>query len=216
MTALPPGGLSALIPPLPAGKRVGLLGGSFNPPHLGHTLLALSVLGGEEIDALWVLPCADHPFGKDLAPFEARVEMCKIAFARLAGPVEVVGLEAHLPSPNFTAQTLAALHAIRPGIRPLFVMGSDLLADWPKWHDTEAIARLCEVLVVPRQGHVGDEEPLPGPGFRWHRGHALPEVASAQVRAQLAGGKDIAGLLDREVLAYIHSHDLYGASAPPA
>jgi nicotinate-nucleotide adenylyltransferase len=204
--------VDAICPPLPAGGRVGIFGGSFNPPHLAHALLALSTLATESLDGLWILPCADHPFGKDLESLTHRAAMCRLAFGRVAGPVEVVELEKHLPSPNYTATTLQVLHRVRPGIAPIFLMGSDLLADWHQWHAPEIICRLSEVVVVPRQGFAAAGGALPDSAFRWHRGFALPNLASAELRTRLAHADqdgDIAGLLDRDVLAYIRQHELY-------
>lgn len=192
--------IASAIPELPPSGRVALLGGSFNPPHLAHALVALAVLATEDVEALWVIPCADHPFGKDLAPFAHRLEMCRRAFRHLEGKVAVLDVEGRLPTPSFTVQTLRALHAARPGIAPHLVVGTDILDELDKWREPEALEILCKLVVVPRTGYA-------------RRGRlelALPEVSSTEVRRRLRDGLDVDGVLDREVVSYVRTHALYG------
>ena len=85
--------MDAALPAATAGTRVALLGGSFNPPHLGHALLAQAVLAVAEVDAVWVLPTAEHPFGKALAPLSDRMAMCELAFRHLGDAVAVSEIE---------------------------------------------------------------------------------------------------------------------------
>lgn len=187
------------LPAIDEGARVALLGGSFNPPHLAHALVALSVLATEDVDAVWVMPCADHPFGKALASFEHRLEMCSRAFRHLGGAVHVVDIEARLPAPSFTVQTLRALAAERPDLRFGLIVGTDILDELDRWREPEVLETLCELIVVPRAGYarVGKLEA------------ALPELSSTEIRDRLAAGRDASGLVDREVLSYIDTHQLY-------
>ena len=115
--------LATWVPPLRGLGRIGLLGGSFNPPHLGHLLMAVAVYATEEIDHLWIIPTADHAFGKKLAPFEDRVRMCHLAFRHLAGGAAVLDLESRLPrepgTASYTVDTLRALRAVRPDMKPI-------------------------------------------------------------------------------------------------
>lgn len=201
--------LTTWVPPLRGLGRVGILGGSFNPPHIGHLLLAAAVYASEEIDHLWVLPCADHAFGKVLAPFSDRVRMCHLAFRHLAGGAAVLDLENRLPrppgSPSYTVDTLRALHALRPGIKPRWIAGSDIVADLPRWKDPDEVARLCTMIFVPRKGH-------PPAGTLQVE---LPEVSSTEVRDRLADGRSVAGLVDREVIAFIERRELYRPTEGP-
>lgn len=211
--AAPPSGLtpeqierlSLFVPPLRGLGRVGLLGGSFNPPHLGHLLMAVAVYATEELDHLWVIPCADHAFGKKLAPFDDRVRMCHLAFRHLAGGAAILDIEKRLPrppdSPSFTVDTLRALHAIRPGIKPVWIAGSDIIPDLPRWKEPDEVKRLCRMAIVPRRGFAG--------GARLQID--LPEVSSSQVRDRIAATEDVSGMIDREVLQYIRNRELYGA-----
>lgn len=191
--------LDPYVPPLRGLGRIGLLGGSFNPPHLGHLLIATAVYAVEEIDHLWVIPTASHAFGKDLAPFADRVRMCHLAFRHLAGGAAVLDIEERLPKPSYTVNLLRALHALRPGIKPMWIAGSDVLADLPRWKEPEEVQRLARFVVVPRKGYEG--------GARL--GIDLPLLSSTDVRTLRREGRSIEGLVDREVLAYIERRDLY-------
>lgn len=199
--------LDARVPPLPASGRVALLGGSFNPPHLAHAMLGLAVLAVDLECELWVLPTADHPFGKELAPLVHRLEMCRLAFSRLGPRAHVVDLESGLPSPSYTVETLRALHRMRPGIQPLWVAGADLLDDLPRWHEPDELERLAELFLVPRPGY--DDR------GRARLDFALAELSSRNLRARLAAGEDVRGSLDAAVLAYIEKNALY-RTAPPS
>jgi nicotinate-nucleotide adenylyltransferase len=191
--------LEPYVPPLRGLGRIGLLGGSFNPPHLGHLLIATAVYAVEEIDHLWVIPTASHAFGKDLAPFVDRVRMCHLAFRHLAGGAAVLDIEERLPKPSYTVNLLRALHALRPGIKPVWIAGSDVLADLPRWREPDEVQRLARFVVVPRKGYEG--------GARL--GIDLPLLSSTDVRTMHREGRSIEGLVDREVLAYIERRGLY-------
>jgi nicotinate-nucleotide adenylyltransferase len=92
------------IPSVKSGAQIGILGGSFDPPHIGHQLLALSFMALEPVDELWVIPCANHVFKGALSAFSHRLAMCSLAFARLHN-VRVLDVENHLTAPNYTLRT---------------------------------------------------------------------------------------------------------------
>ncbi|HRE90590.1 MAG TPA: nicotinate-nicotinamide nucleotide adenylyltransferase, partial [Myxococcota bacterium] len=111
-------------------RRVALYGGSFDPPHNGHVLLATWVLSRATppLDALWLLPAAGHAFGKALTPFQTRVAMLERAFAHLGPKVRVEPIENTLPTPSYTVDTVRALCAQHPGTEFSLIMGSDAFA----------------------------------------------------------------------------------------
>ena len=201
--------LDAVIPALPESGRVGILGGTFNPPHVGHALLAHAMLATEAIDELWIIPVFNHPFGKHSAEFSDRVAMCRRAFGMLGERVKIVEIERELPSPSYTVQTLSALHAVRAGIVPTLIIGSDIVPDLPRWQDPDKLPVLSKLLVVPRQGaptlKLPDDFPM-----KVHRGFRLPKVSSTAIKKALAGGETVDGLLNLSVLEFIRDNDLYG------
>lgn len=185
------------LPDVPHGARVALLGGSFNPPHVAHALLAHAALATLDVDAVWVLPCADHPFAKALAPFAARVEMCTAAFRHLAA-CAVVDVEARLPQPSYTVDTLRALRSARADLSFTLLVGADILAELPRWKEPDALRALATLAVFPRAGHAGGELAV-----------VLPDVSSSDVRRAIARGEGARGVLDRAVVDVIERHGLY-------
>lgn len=198
--------LDDLLPPLPESGRVGILGGTFNPPHVGHALLAHAMLATEGIDALWVIPVFQHPFGKDSVDFDDRVAMCRLAFDRL-DDVSVVEIERELPMPSYTVQTLSALHAVRPGISPTLVIGSDIVPELPRWQSPEQLPVLSRIVVVPRQGAPLLESAEID--VKIHRGFRLPKVSSSAIKKAFKSGHSTDGLLDTAVFEFIQAKNLY-------
>jgi nicotinate-nucleotide adenylyltransferase len=178
--------------------RIALLGGSFNPPHVGHLMNAYYVLSTREVDRVWLMPVYQHPFAKKLAPFEDRLTMCELAAARFAGGVEVCDVEREVPGGR-TVDTLERLVARYPEHRFLLIIGSDILSETSKWRAFDRVEQLAELVVVARAGY-------PSPRAA---GPALPEVSSTVIRERLARGEDASALSPREVLAYAASRGLY-------
>ncbi len=182
--------------------RLGVYGGSFDPPHVAHVLLASYALSVAEFDRVCVVPVFAHAFNKALAPFEHRVKMCELAFQELPR-VEVSAIESELPTPSRTLATLERLSALNPSAELRLLVGSDVLRDASKWHAFDAVSRMAPLFVVGREGHGAAG------------GFALPPVSSTRVRALCANIADgaaraeLAQLLPAKVLRYVESHGLY-------
>lgn len=200
--------LDEILPPLPESRRVGILGGTFNPPHVGHALLAHAMLATEGVEQLWIVPVFEHPFGKSSADFDDRMEMCRRAFARLGDGVRIVPIERELPKPSYTVQTLSTLHAVRPGIKPTLVIGSDIVPELPLWRDPDRLPQLSRILVVPRQGAPNIDPPA-DLDIKIYRGFRLPKVSSTAIKKALASGASVDGWLDLDVLSFIEERGLY-------
>lgn len=181
-------------------KETALLGGSFNPPHVAHMMAAYWALATQGAAEVWLLPSYRHPFGKALAPFEDRVNMCRLAARAIRG-VQVCTAEADLaldPHVGKTARTLEYLVARHPRRSFALVVGADILADTDKWYRFDRVRELARIIVVGRAGHPG---PAGAP--------ALPAVSSTEVRERLAKGEDVSALVPARVLAYVREHGLY-------
>lgn len=184
--------------------KVGVFGGSFNPPHVGHVLACALVLSTHDLDRLLVIPTYRHPFAKDLAPYDDRVRMCELAMRRLGG-VEVSRVEEELGGESRTLHTLEHLAATHPDWEMRLVIGSDLLAEAPRWFRFDAVEKLAPPLVLAR---AGAEAAGIGPV-------RLPEISSTQVRAAIGRGAldELKDVVPREVLEYVRDKRLYGCSA---
>lgn len=182
-------------------KEIALLGGSFNPPHVGHLMAAWYVLATEPVAEVWLLPSFRHPFGKALAPFEDRLRMCELAASSLRG-VHVCGAEAELaddPLCGMTARTLEHLRRKHPDRSFALVVGTDILPETGKWYRWDRVQELCRIVVVGRQGHEAGAEGRP----------LLPAVSSTEVRERLLRGEDVSRLVPRRVLEHVRSRGLY-------
>lgn len=179
----------------------GVLGGSFDPPHCGHVLLATYALSVAPIDRLLVVPTFEHPFGKALTPFSDRVAMCERAFGVLRA-AEVSRIEEALGGASYTVRTLEALRAQHPGAQLRLVIGADVLQDVERWKEFDRVRELAPLFVVGRSGYAREQgvDTLD-----------LPPFSSTEVRALLREGKSATGLVPRAVESYCREHALYRA-----
>ena len=184
-------------------SAIGLFGGSFNPPHLAHVMVAAWALAGGEVGQVWVIPSGGHPFGKKLAPFPERLELCRLAFDCFGERVRLLELESD-PSVHYSIDTLHRLRKLYPGRRWRWIMGSDTLEDAAHWKAWDELIRLAPPLIVPRQGHNGSAAARPGE-------FALPDISSTLLRRLLAERRldGIENLIPRPVLERILERGLY-------
>ncbi|MBN1515147.1 nicotinate-nicotinamide nucleotide adenylyltransferase [Candidatus Sumerlaeota bacterium] len=178
---------------------LGVLGGSFDPPHIAHAMIGFYVLETQGVDRALYCPTAAHPLGKPLTPFAHRLAMTRLAVAQFGERAEALDIEHRLPRPNYTITLLCELQRLHPDAQIRLIIGSDILAECGQWKDFDQIERDFAPIVVPRPGHpVGDETT------------AMPDVSSSEIRRRLREGEDAASFLHRDVLAYIMRHELYG------
>lgn len=138
----------------PAMKRIGLLGGSFNPAHEGHRQLSLAAIDALGLDELWWLVSPGNPLkdGSDMAPYGARLASAE----RLAhGTAIHVSDFEQREGTRYTIDTLRALKAKFPDRRFIWLMGADTVADFHRWKDWREIAQLVPIAVLPRPGYDG-------------------------------------------------------------
>lgn len=186
--------------------RVALFGGSFNPPHVAHQLVALYVLETCDVDELWFVPTYLHPFAKPLVAYDDRVAMCELACAALGPRAKVSRAEEALAQrPGFAAsRTLDLVDMLtQSGDRSFrLVIGSDILAETAAWYRWDELAARTQPIVIGRTGAAtpGSADP----------GVVMPDISATQIREMLAAGDSrVAALLPREVLRYIAAHGLY-------
>ena len=186
-------------------SRVAVFGGSFNPPHVGHLMVVVWLLATDRADEVWIVPAGNHPFGKELAPFDARLEMAR-AIAKLAGPrARVLDVEGRREGKSYTVDTLEALARAHPKAKLSLVVGTDILAEAPKWRSFERVKELAPLTVV-RRGGVAGAEVDPDPD---HPTPLFPDDSSTLVRERLARGEDVSGLVPAPVLAIVRRRGLY-------
>ncbi|MGA9876577.1 MAG: nicotinate (nicotinamide) nucleotide adenylyltransferase [Solirubrobacteraceae bacterium] len=207
-------------------ERLGILGGMFNPPHLGHLALAhaaASDLGLSRVLLMPVLIPPHKPAGQDPGA-EHRLRMCRLA-VRDDPRVGVCTLELQRPGPSYTVDTLRSIHASDPDAELTLIVGADVARTLASWREPREILKLARLAVAERdsvsRGEVLDAllplAPDVVPGSE--RGTVfvqMPahEVSSSMVRERVAQGAPIDGLVSAEVGAYIAQNELYRTQTP--
>jgi len=170
--------------------HIAVYGGSFNPPHVGHAMVASWVRWTGQADSVWLVPVYRHAFedrhGKVLAPFEDRLAWCAALADELGVGVAVCDIERHLPAPSFTIDTLRHLAAMHAEHTFRLVVGADVLPQVGAWRSWDEIADRFAPIVVGRQGYPAPE------------GRAsvdFPAVSSSEVRDRLRDGRPVEHLV---------------------
>ncbi len=178
-------------------RRLALFGGSFDPPHVGHLMVASYVLATNKLDGLLVVPCPKHPLGKPLTPWRHRDAMCRLAFQDLAGVV-ISDIEQRLGPPTRTIRTVEHLLSENPDMVLSLVVGADILDEVHRWEQWDRLVTLVDLVVVGR-GQAGGRV-------------RVPDVASSDVRMALMRDEDVSDLIPWRVLEYIRAEGLYQTS----
>src|SRR5689334_3197579 len=175
-------------------QRIGLYGGSFDPVHCGHLLVAQAAAEELSLDRLFFIPAAQSPFKPEArpAPAAARVRLLRLA---LAGETraELDLQELDRGGISFTVDTLRSYRERYPAARLFYLIGADHVASLPKWREADELARLADFVVIPRPG--APSQALPAP-FRGQELHGFPlGVSSSGIRERLRQGLPIRGLV---------------------
>jgi nicotinate-nucleotide adenylyltransferase len=190
---------------LDVSRRVGILGGSFDPVHHGHLIAARALLEALALDEVRLIPAGTQPFkaGRHGAPADARALMAMLAVEGEPG-LEVDRIEVDRDGPSYTADTLRSLHSRWPGASLVLCLGSDAAAEFGGWREAAAIPSLAEVVVFPRGGGVP-------PVLAHARLVPVPrvEISATIIRDRVRAGRSIRYLVPDQVAGYIADRGLY-------
>lgn len=190
-------------------RRVGLLGGTFDPPHIGHLVTAIDVREQLGLDLVRMV-VANEPWQKagrrDVSAPADRLAMVAAAVADVPG-VEADDREIRRGGPSYTVDTLTEWRAEFPDDEVHLVVGTDAAASLPTWHRAADLPGLCRVAVVGRPGHR--PEPLPGVDAL-HLDVPRLEVSSSELRARVREGRSLRFLVNDAVIVLIGELGLYG------
>lgn len=196
--------------------RIGIFGGTFDPPHIGHQILAAEAAAQLTLDrVLWVLtPTPPHKLGRRISDDRVRLKLVRAAAAD--NPLfEVSQIEFERPGPHYAADTLAALADRYPDADLYYLMGGDSLRDLPTWHEPLLFLQRCAgVGVMRRPGDNVDlmalAQVLPGIGTKTHFVDApLIEISASDIRARVAEGQPYRYLVPPAVFRWIERLQLY-------
>jgi nicotinate-nucleotide adenylyltransferase len=192
----------------PLMKRIGLFGGSFDPVHLGHLLVAQAACEELALERLFFIPAAQSPFKPANEPASAaiRTRMLRLALAGQSN-YELDDQELQRGGVSFTIDTVRSYTARFPDAEFFYLIGADHVPTLPKWRDAENLARLVHFVVIPRPG----ETPMQlAPPFRIQILGGWPlRLSSSQIRARVREGRPVEHLLPCGVNAVIHETGIY-------
>ena len=198
--------------------RIGIFGGTFDPPHAGHKKYADEIAVKLSLDRLLVIPTATPPHkgGKNPISSEDRFAMVKILFADDIG-VEVSDMEIARGGRSYTYETVTLLREIYPDDELIFILGSDMLLSFHTWKNPDVILSHVKICAVTRSDSIDKEqleeyveEHFPKNKERFITCNFDPiEVSSTQIRNAIRNGESVEGLVDRRVMEYIKEKELY-------
>lgn len=197
-------------------KKLGMLGGTFNPIHLGHIGLAQAFISHLQLDRVLLMPAFVPPHKEclQLAPVQHRYNMCQIA---LQGhdKIEVSSLEIQREGKSYTADTLRSLTELYPKAQLYLITGADMFLTLQDWKEPETIFSLANICTAPRDG-TGREALMRHAGFLKTLGarcevlkEPIMQVSSSDIRHTVASGGDVAPLTGEGVAEYIRTNGLY-------
>ncbi len=195
---------------------VGILGGTFNPPHLAHLVCAGEARSQLGLDRVLVVPTGIPPHKQmdDEPGPRHRLEMCRLAVGAHGDWLEVSPIEIDRAGPSYTVDTLEEIHASRPGDELTFIVGGDMAWSLPTWHEPEAILRLASMAVAERAGARREEvrarlAAMHGSDRIRYIDVPRLDISSSALRHRVREGRRIDFLVPDAVGAYIEQEGLY-------
>ena len=189
--------------------NIGIMGGTFNPIHVGHAIIANYIIQNTDIDQLWLMVSPENPFktGQAMINEGQRLRMVEMVTRRLDNVI-TSGFELTLPRPSYTIDTLNTLKAKFPSDNFTLVIGADNWAVFNKWRSHDEIISNFKIVVYPR---VGYDIVIPSEMSDRVIAADAPviEVSSSKIREQLSMGHDMRFFMPDEVYEYILRNDLY-------
>jgi len=202
---------------MPLTNHVAIFGGSFDPPHIGHEIAAIWLMSALNAPVVEVVPTFEHCFGKELADFDHRLEMCRLTFDKYDSlfarysceeqGVFVNDIERKLPRPNITYNLVKAIQSETYYEDHEFavIVGSDLVPElhtWARWYE---IADMVKIVALGRSGFENAKTPLK----IYQYPIELSAISSSEIRDKVRRGKPITGLVPCNVEKYIYEKGLY-------
>lgn len=194
----------------PTRQTVGVLGGTFDPIHVGHLLLGEAAREELRLERVLFIPAGrqwrKEEKDRDISPVDQRLEMVRLAIADNPA-FEVSTIEIEREGPSYTVDTLEQLRSEAPGARLWFIVGADALVDMPHWHEVERIFELAKVCVAGRPGTDESWGPF-ADRVTWLEMPEI-EVSSTAIRERVRAGRSIRYMAPDAVLRYIQEKGLY-------
>ena len=198
-------------------KKLGIIGGTFDPIHYGHIGCAEAAADAFDLDEVWFMP-ANHPNFKqdrDVNDIKDRLKMCELALAAHGNEkFKVSDLEANREGTTFTSETLEILKTDYPDTELFFITGTDAVFALPEWHNSEEILQLATIIAVTRKGYHEPNEEQEKFLTKYADKIKIVEadvidVSSSQIRQRLWNRLDVSDYVPSSIFNYMHNNDLY-------
>ncbi len=189
-------------------RRVGIFGGSFDPPHVGHLMLVQDVIDALQLDRMQVVPAATQPLKGSVGTSAAdRLALTRLCFAT-ARQVEVDPIEIERGGLSFMVETMEHYVERWPGAALFLVLGADAASALDRWRDPERLLRLAQLVVLDRVGSTSSASSAPWTAWSdivrpMHLSTRRIDVSSSEIRARVASGRSISGFVPESVAARI-------------
>ena len=200
-------------------RRIGLFGGTFNPPHIGHLHLALEAVKQASLDRVIVMPAniPPHKEAHDLCSGEDRLALCRATFTDEL--FEISDFELRQDGKSYTVNTLRALRETMPGDELFLIVGSDMFLSFHQWREYRAILSMCKLIVLSRETEISAEilrdyaqETL---GLFEQNGDFIlisadiVKLSSSEIRERIRTGCSVCGLVAEQAETYMQEKGLY-------
>lgn len=196
-------------------RQIGILGGTFDPIHIGHLWIAEEARDQLGLSEVFFIPAHVSPFKTHIISASAQARLTMVRLAIADNPAfRAEPLEIERPGPSYTIDTLRILHSRYPGCPLFLILGSDSLASLAAWREAMALVAMAQIAVYPRSGVCPDleqlERELPGLRAALIELDALKlDISATVIRQRVQDGRSIRYLVPPAVEAYIHEHSLY-------
>jgi len=189
--------------------RLGIFGGSFDPPHIGHLLAAVDAFEALSLDTLIFVPAAVQPLKAGLATAAAHQRLAMVRLLVGADPrFAVDSVEIDRAGLSYTVDTLETFAQRFPSAERFFLVGEDAMAAFSAWKAPQQIMRLAQVVIL-RRPSPATADPLEAPDGTIALSTRLIDVSSTEIRERVRGGKSIRGFVPESVAAFIETERLY-------
>lgn len=180
--------------------KIGLFGGSFNPIHNDHTRIIKYLVGKKIIDQVWIIPCKNHVFNKDLLPVKERVKMIKLAIKKIKR-VKINTIELETTGKSYAINTIRKLKKISPQHNFFFIAGSDILHEIKRWHKYEDILKEIDFIIFKRVGY--DVKNIRGLNITHLIEEKPSSISSSEIREKIEGERSLKNFIPFSVYDYL-------------
>jgi nicotinate-nucleotide adenylyltransferase len=189
-------------------KKIGLFGGSFDPIHLGHLIAAQEVINSKIVEEVWFIPCYKNAFKeKSFASINHRMKLLKIALKGFK-KFKALNIEAIKKTTNYTINTIKELKKKFPEKKFYWIIGSNLIKEFPKWKNAEQILKEVKIIIVPMENFKAKnlgmlkKALIVNPSIKTN-------ISSTIIRERLKKGECVEAIIPLNVLNYIKKNQLY-------